>query len=44
MSNLVNAEHVSISFGTRILLDDISLGLGRGDHKVADAFAPLIGG
>ncbi|MFL6064943.1 MAG: ABC-F family ATP-binding cassette domain-containing protein [Friedmanniella sp.] len=31
MSNLVNAEHVSISFGTRILLDDVSLGLGRGD-------------
>ena len=25
MSNLVNAEHVSIGFGTRILLDDVSL-------------------
>ncbi|GAA1427918.1 ABC-F family ATP-binding cassette domain-containing protein [Microlunatus lacustris] len=31
MSNLVNAEHVSIGFGTRILLDDVSLGLSRGD-------------
>ncbi|CAA9318463.1 MAG: Bis-ABC ATPase Uup [uncultured Friedmanniella sp.] len=31
MSNLVNAEHVTIGFGTRILLDDVSLGLSRGD-------------
>jgi ATP-binding cassette subfamily F protein uup len=31
MSNLINAEHVSMSFGTRTLLDDLSLGLGRGD-------------
>ena len=31
MSNLVNAEHVSIGFGTRTLLDDVSLGLSRGD-------------
>jgi len=31
VSNLVNAEHVSIGFGTRILLDDVSLGLSRGD-------------
>ncbi len=31
MSNLVNAEHISISFGTRTLLDDVSLGLARGD-------------
>jgi ATP-binding cassette subfamily F protein uup len=31
MSNLINAEHVSMSFGTRTLLDDISLGLARGD-------------
>ncbi len=30
-TNLVNAEHVSKSFGTRILLDDLSLGLSRGD-------------
>ena len=31
MVNLINAEHVSMSFGTRTLLDDISLGLARGD-------------
>jgi len=31
VSNLVNAEHISISFGTRTLLDDVSLGLARGD-------------
>ncbi|MDN6513112.1 MAG: ATP-binding cassette domain-containing protein [Acidipropionibacterium jensenii] len=30
-TNLVNAEHVSKTFGTRILLDDLSLGLSRGD-------------
>jgi ABC transport system ATP-binding/permease protein len=29
MSNLINAEHVSISYGTRTLLDGVSLGLGR---------------
>lgn len=31
MSNLINAEHISMSFGTRVLLDDLSLGLSRGD-------------
>jgi len=31
MSNLINAEHVRMSFGTRTLLDDVSLGLTRGD-------------
>jgi ATPase subunit of ABC transporter with duplicated ATPase domains len=31
MSNLVNAEAISITFGTRVLLDRVSLGLGRGD-------------
>ena len=31
MSNLVNAERVTMSYGVRILLDDVSLGLGRGD-------------
>ena len=31
MVNLVNADHVSKSFGTRILLDDVSLGLATGD-------------
>jgi ABC transport system ATP-binding/permease protein len=31
MSNLVNAERVTMSYGTRILLDGVSLGLGRGD-------------
>ena len=31
MSNIVNAERVSKSFGTRTLLDEVSLGLGRGD-------------
>jgi len=30
-TNLVNAEHVSKTFGTRIVLDDLSLGLSRGD-------------
>jgi ATPase subunit of ABC transporter with duplicated ATPase domains len=30
-TNLVNAERVSKTFGTRILLDDLSLGLSRGD-------------
>src|SRR5512133_3707487 len=29
MSNLINAERVSISYGTRTLLDSVSLGLGR---------------
>jgi len=29
--NLVNAEHISMGFGTRTLLDDVSLGLARGD-------------
>ena len=31
MANIVNAERVSKSFGTRTLLDEVSLGLGRGD-------------
>ena len=31
MANLVNAERVSKSYGTRILLDDVSLGLAKGD-------------
>ncbi len=31
MANLVNAERVSIAFGTRILLDEVSLGLDTGD-------------
>ena len=31
MSNLINAERVTMSYGTRTLLDGISLGLGRGD-------------
>ena len=31
MANLVNAERLSITFGTRTLLDEVSLGLSRGD-------------
>jgi ATPase subunit of ABC transporter with duplicated ATPase domains len=31
MSNLINAERVTMSYGTRTLLDGISLGLGRSD-------------
>jgi ABC transport system ATP-binding/permease protein len=31
MSNLVNAERVIMSYGTRTLLDGVSLGLGRGE-------------
>ncbi len=31
MANLVNAERVSVAFGTRILLDGVSLGLDTGD-------------
>jgi ABC transport system ATP-binding/permease protein len=31
MSNLVNAERVSMGYGTRTLLDGISIGLGRGE-------------
>ena len=31
MSNLVNAERVTLSYGTRTLLDGISLGLGPGE-------------
>ena len=31
MSNLVNAERVTIGYGTRTLLDGISLGLSRGE-------------
>ncbi len=29
--NLVNAEHLTKSYGTRILIDDVSLGLGAGE-------------
>src|SRR5918997_731927 len=31
MANLVNAERISVAFGTRTLLDEVSLGLGPGD-------------
>src|SRR6478672_9463681 len=31
MANLINAERVSMTYGTRTLLDSVSLGLGRGD-------------
>ena len=31
MANLINAERISIAFGTRILLDGVSLGLDHGD-------------
>ena len=31
MSNLVNAERVTMSYGTRTLLDGVSLGVGRGE-------------
>nr|WP_300145579.1 ABC-F family ATP-binding cassette domain-containing protein [Propionicimonas sp.] len=31
MANLVNAERISLAFGTRILLDEVSLGLDSGD-------------
>ncbi len=31
MANLVNTERISIAFGTRILLDEVSLGLSAGD-------------
>ncbi len=31
MANLVNAERISIAFGTRTLLDEVSLGLSAGD-------------
>ncbi|WP_152361459.1 ABC-F family ATP-binding cassette domain-containing protein [Microlunatus speluncae] len=31
MSNLLNAERIGIAFGTRVLLDEVSLGLDRGD-------------
>ena len=31
MSNLINAEHVTMTYGTRTLLDDVSLGLTQGD-------------
>ena len=31
MANLVNAETISITYGTRTILDGVSLGLGRGD-------------
>ncbi len=31
MANLVNAERISIAFGTRVLLDGVTLGLDHGD-------------
>ncbi len=31
MVNLINAERIGITYGTRTLLDSVSLGLGRGD-------------
>jgi ATP-binding cassette subfamily F protein uup len=31
MSNLINAERLTMTYGTRTLLDGVSLGLGRGD-------------
>ncbi len=31
MTNLVNAERITMSYGVRILFEDVSLGLGRGD-------------
>ena len=31
MANSINAERLSIGYGTRTLLDEVSLGLGRGD-------------
>ncbi len=31
MSNLINAERISIAYGTRALLDSVSIGLARGD-------------
>ena len=31
MSNVVNAERVTMSYGTRTLLNGISLGLSRGE-------------
>ncbi|MCW2868374.1 MAG: glycerophosphodiester phosphodiesterase, partial [Marmoricola sp.] len=32
MANLVNLEKVSKSYGVRILLDEVSLGVGEGDR------------
>ncbi|GAA2100583.1 ABC-F family ATP-binding cassette domain-containing protein [Microlunatus panaciterrae] len=31
MANLINAERISKSYGTRTLLDNVSIGLGQGD-------------
>lgn len=31
MANLINAERIGKSYGTRVLLDDVSLGVGKGD-------------
>jgi ATPase subunit of ABC transporter with duplicated ATPase domains len=31
VANLINASHISKSFGTRTLLDDVNIGLGEGD-------------
>jgi len=31
LANIVNAERISLAFGTRVLLDGVSLGLGEGD-------------
>jgi ATP-binding cassette subfamily F protein uup len=31
MANLINASHITKTFGTRTLLDDVNIGLGEGD-------------
>jgi ATP-binding cassette subfamily F protein uup len=31
MANLINASHVTKTYGTRTLLDDLNIGLGEGD-------------
>lgn len=31
MANLVNASHITKTYGTRTLLDDVGIGLGEGD-------------
>jgi ATPase subunit of ABC transporter with duplicated ATPase domains len=31
MANLINASHITKTYGTRTLLDDLSIGLGEGD-------------
>ena len=36
-ANLVNLERVTKSYGVRILLDEVSLGVGEGDRVVVAA-------